>query len=44
MTQFKQHSFAAVMAVIISVVSLQAIVTVPPAQALASDAQMVELA
>ncbi len=44
MSQIKQQSLAAIMAVIVSVASLQAIVTVPPAQAQISDAQLVELA
>ena len=44
MSTFKQNSLAAVVAIFISAVSLQAIVTVPPAQAQTSSAQMVELA
>ncbi|XUU61734.1 hypothetical protein ACRAQ6_05545 [Erythrobacter sp. HA6-11] len=44
MSTFKQQSVAAVMAVLISVISLQTIVTVPPAQAQTSTSQIVELA
>lgn len=44
MTSFKQHSLAAVIAIFISAISLQAIVTVPPAQAQTATAQIVELA
>lgn len=42
MTRFANQTFAAVLAVFISAVSLQAVVTVPPAQA--QTVQMVELA
>ena len=44
MSNIKQNSLAAVIAVFVSVVSLQAIVTVPPAQAQTASAQVVELA
>ena len=45
MTHFKQQSFAAVLAVCATVLSLQAIVSVPPAQAMTeTTVQMVELA
>ncbi|WP_394730574.1 hypothetical protein [Altererythrobacter sp. GH1-8] len=44
MSNFKQQSLAAASAIFISIVSLQAIVTVPPAQAQSTATQQVELA
>ncbi len=44
MTSFKNQTVAAIAAIFISAISLQAIVTVPPVQAQTADAQMVELA
>lgn len=44
MTQFKQQSLAIVIAIVLSTFSLQAIVTVPPAQASTPSMQSIELA
>lgn len=44
MSTLKQNSLAAVIAIFISAISLQAIVTVPPAHAQVAAEQMVELA